>query len=153
MMVVREFEFYEAEGMTLAIPCDMEGGTEGRGLDDAVHMAAEWLKLSAEDALMRGVGLPGGAVGNKPEHGGRIIAVAIDADLSRVPAVNAAEAAARLGVSSARVAQLCRSGLLESWKVGSTRMVSLESIAARLKDRPGAGRPRRADATAPVRTG
>lgn len=49
-----------------------------------------------------------------------------------------------LGVSTARVAQLCRDGSLNSWKIGNTRMVSRDSIEYRLAAKPVAGRPPRA---------
>ena len=132
MIVIREFEIMQDEGYWLALPCDMDGGTQGHSFDDAVAMAAEWLRLVAEDALAREQEIPGGGLGHEPCNGGKVVAVAIDADLTRVPAVTAAEAARRLGVSTARVAQLCKSGALLSWRVGGIRMVALDSIAARL---------------------
>ena len=48
-----------------------------------------------------------------------------------------------LGVSSARVAQMCESGKLTSWKDGTRRMVMRSSIEARLEEQPKAGRPRK----------
>jgi len=62
--------------------------------------------------------------------------------LSDVPSVTAAEAARLLGVSTARVSQMCSAGILASWKVGATRMVALESIEARLAGVVRPGRPR-----------
>ena len=41
MIYIREFEFYESEGFTLAIPCDMEGGTFGKNLEEAAQSAAD----------------------------------------------------------------------------------------------------------------
>ena len=72
MLFVREFEIVADEGGYLAIPFDMEGGTEDE---------------------------------------------------------------------TARVAQMCSSGQLASWKVGSTRMVAKESIEERLAIVPQPGRP------------
>ena len=57
--------------------------------------------------------------------------------------MTAHDAAGLLGVSMARVTQLCKAGRLDSWKVGRTRMVSLESIEARLAEERRAGRPKR----------
>ena len=48
--------------------------------------------------------------------------------------MTAADAARELGVSRARVAQLCQSGKLESWRDGSKRMVSRSSVESRLED-------------------
>ena len=49
--------------------------------------------------------------------------------------MTAADAARELGVSRARVAQLCKAGLLESWMSGTNRMVTRNSVNARLVDR------------------
>lgn len=77
-----------------------------------------------------------------------VVTLAVSVELSDVPAVTASEAAEMLGVSTARVAQPCRDGSLNSWRVGSARTVSRDSIVCRLVARPGAGRPRRASAEA-----
>lgn len=141
MMYIREFEFYPDEGMICAEPFGMDGATCGTSLDDAVGMAADWLRIHVLDALARGEEFPRGTMGNKPRHGGTVIAVAVAASLEDVPAMTAAEAARELGVSTARVAQLCASGQLDSWKVGATRMVSEDSVLARKAGAPGPGRP------------
>ena len=77
-----------------------------------------------------------------------VVTLAVSVGLSDIPAVTAAEAAEMLGVSTARVARLCRDGSLNSWRVGSARTVSRDSIKCRLVAKPGAGRPRRAFAEA-----
>ena len=138
MICIHEFEFYPEEDMVLAVPFDLLGGTEGYDFDDAVSMAAEWLRIHAEHALMQGDVLPNGTLGHSPVHGGTVIAIAVDADLSRIAAVTASEAARALGVTPARVCQLCKAGLLESWKTGGTRMVSVDSVVARLEERGAA---------------
>jgi len=45
-----------------------------------------------------------------------------------------ADAARELGVSRARVARLCASGLLDSWRDGTRRMVTRDSVEARKAD-------------------
>lgn len=77
-----------------------------------------------------------------------VVTLAVSVELSDVPAVTASEAAEMLGVSTARVAQLCRDGSLNSWRIGSARMVSRDSIGCRLIAKLGAGRPHRASAEA-----
>ena len=52
-------------------------------------------------------------------HNGKVIAIAVNASLGNVDAMTAADAARMLGVSTARVAQMCASGKLASWKDGS----------------------------------
>ena len=141
-MYVREFEIVPDEGGYLALPLDMEGGTEGDTPQEAVAMAADWLRLMALDALLHGRELPGGAVGQSAREGGTVVAVAVPVELSDAPAMTAAQAARELGVSSARVAQMCASGQLASWRVGSTRMVARESVEERAASAPAPGRPR-----------
>lgn len=77
-----------------------------------------------------------------------VVTLAMSVGLSDIPAVTAAEAAEMLGVNTARVARLCRDGSLNSWRVGSARTVSRDSIGCRLITKSGAGRPRRASAEA-----
>ena len=144
MIYIREFEFYESDGCMLACPCDMEGGTFGDGLEDAVRSAADWLRETITDSLVRDEAASGGKLGHAPRFGGRVIAVAVDCDLSRVDAVTAADAARMLGVSTARIAQMCESGRLTSWKQGTRRMVMRSSFEARMAEAPKAGRPRKA---------
>jgi excisionase family DNA binding protein len=129
---IREFEFVEEEGMVCAYPCGLEGGTCGTDIYDAVDMAADWLRLWVLDELAAGREPERGTVDNEPRFGGRIIAVATPASLADVPAVSSAEAARILGVSRARVKQLCDAKVLMSWKVGATRMISRQSVEARL---------------------
>ena len=127
----------------LAVPFGMEGGTFGNDFDDAVESAADWLMETARAAMMRGTELKTGGLGNSPTHGGRVVAIAVDCQLDPSQAVTAADAAKMLGVSTARIAQMCGSGMLASWKSGSKRMVSVASIEARLAARPRSGRPKR----------
>ena len=144
MIYIREFEFYESDGCMLACPCYMEGGTFGDSLEDAVQSAADWLRETITDSLVRDEAASGGKLGHAPRFGGRVIAVAVDCDLSRVDAVTAADAARMLGVSTARIAQMCESGRLTSWKQGTRRMVMRSSVEARMAEAPKAGRPRKA---------
>lgn len=141
MLYMRDFELFDDEGMVCAEPFGMEGATCGEDMNDAALMAADWLRIHVLDALGQGKEFPQGSVGNEPRHGGRVITVAVEASLSDVPAMTAAEAARELGVSTARVAQLCASGQLDSWKVGATRMVSEDSVLIRKMGAPRTGRP------------
>ncbi len=149
MIVMQEFEVYpDPEGGYAVEPCGLDGATEGDTYEEAVEMAVDWLRVHALAALERGEEFGGGGLGHAPSHGGTVVTVATNVELSDIPAVTAAEAAEMLGVSTARVAQLCRDGSLNSWRVGSTRMVSRDSIECRLASKPEAGRPRRTPAEA-----
>lgn len=129
---VREFEVFVDEGIFVALPCDMEGGTQGTSFNDAVYMAADWLRDAALASLAKDRALPGGVLGHAPQYGGKVIAVAVLAGRDDIPAMTAADAARVLNVSTARVAQLCKAGKLDSWRVGATRMVSKESVEMRI---------------------
>ena len=144
MVYIWEFEFFEEDGAYCAIPCGDfgYGGTCGGDLVEAVEYAADFLKASVEDMLIKGVDLPPMEFGHEPEHGGRIIAIAVDTSLDAIPSMTASDAARALGVSTARVAQLIKAGMLESWRDGTRRMVSRASVEARLADHPAPGRPR-----------
>ena len=93
MVYCGEFEFVESDGQVAALPCWTEGATEGATLDDAVTMAADWLRMAALDALAVGERLDCGGFGHAPRMGGRIIAVAIEADKRDIPSMSAADAA------------------------------------------------------------
>lgn len=143
MVYVWEFEFVQGDGFVDAIPCGNLGeGTFGDDLDDAVASAADWLMGVVDDHLMGRRDLPPMDFGFNPEHGGRIIAVAVSRELGDIPAMTAADAAREMGVSTARVAQLVKAGLLDSWRDGSRRMVSMASVEARIEEAPRAGRPK-----------
>ena len=140
---VYEFEFFESNGYVDAVPCDDLGeGTFGEDLEDALESAADWLKCVIDTANIQGTELPHPVFGHEPVRGGKVIALALVRELGDIPAMTAAEAAKELGVSTARVAQLCAAGLLVSWKDGSRRMVTRDSVEARKAEKPTAGRPR-----------
>lgn len=146
MIYIQEFELVEEDGMVSATPFGLEGGTCGNDVEEAVAMAVDWFKGHIEHQLVSGMSPKSGRLGNEPRNGGRVVAVSVDCDLSRVDAVTAADAARMLGVSTARVAQMCASGRLVSWKDGSRRMVARSSVDARLSESPKAGRPKLSDA-------
>lgn len=144
MFYMNEFEIYEDEGVYLAVPFGMEGGTFGDDYTDAVASAADWLMETLKAGMVRGSVPEAWSLGNEPARGGKIATIAVEYDLAQADSVTAADAARMLGVSSARIAQMCQSGMLASWKDGARRMVSRESIEARLAEQPKAGRPRKA---------
>ncbi len=145
MIYIREFEFYvDDAGFVVADPCDMQGGTFGTSLEDAAESASEWLSDTVIDNLAHGRKTEGGKLGHKPRHSGQVIALSVNTDLTRADAVTAADAARMLGVSTARVAQMCKTGKLTSWKEGSKRLIMRRSIEARLEEQPKPGRPKAA---------
>ena len=134
MLYVCEFEFVGEGGVVTAAPLGgLEGGTFGDDFEDAVLSAADWLTCMVDGSLMEGIELPPMSLGHEPERGGRVIAIAVSRELSDIPAMTAADAARRLGVSRARIAQLCKSGKLDSWQDGTRRMVSRASVEARIE--------------------
>ena len=148
MIFMCEFEIVRGEHAWMAFPFGLDGGTQGTNFEDTVRSAAVWMRMTALDSLAGGWPFPDCQLGNDPQRGGKVVAIAIEASLSEVPAMTAKEAAGLLGVSQGRIAQLCAAGLLDSWKVGRTRMVSVESVELRLAQERGAGRPKRSKAIA-----
>lgn len=140
---VCDFELLERSERVIAVPVGLDGATEGYNQNDAIRMSADWLRETALDYLMRGEAWPELPLGTSSTMGGRMITIAIETGLDEVPAMTAAEAAKALGISTARVAQLCKADLLQSWKVGRTRMVAVESVETRLTEESKPGRPRK----------
>ena len=136
MVYVWEFEFFSSGGYIDAIPCGeyWGDGTFGESLEDAVDSAVDYLGSIVENSLVNDAELPAWEFGHKPENGGQIIAIAVERNLEDIPSMTAADAARELGVSRARVAQLCKAGLLDSWMSGTNRMVTRNSVNARLVD-------------------
>jgi len=148
MLYMFEFEICQAKESLIAIPFDFLGGTEGKDEKEVAEMAADWLKMELETHLMKGVDIPGATFGNEPKEGGRILLVAIEASLETIDAVQATEAAKRLGVSRGRVTQMVNTNLLDGFRKGRDAFVTVDSINARLKDTPRPGRPRKETAAA-----
>ena len=71
----------------------------------------------------------------------------MEASLDTVPAVTASEAAELLGVSRARVSQMLKSGLLMGSRKGRDSFITRYSVDARLREKPKAGRPKKAAST------
>lgn len=135
MFALQEFELYEDEGLVLAVPFGLDGGTEGATYEEAAEMAADWLRGELEHRMMEGRPAPTTGMGHEPAHGGRVLLVGVDASLDDVPSVSASEAAAALGVSRARVSQMLASGMLEGWRDGRNTRVTATSLDARLSER------------------
>lgn len=144
MLFMAEFEICKGEGAWVALPAGVPGGgTQGDTFEDAVRSAADWLAVQARHHLAKDLPFPECGFIAEPEYGGKMVAIAVETSLADIPSVTAKDAAGLLGVSHARVSQLCRDGSLDSWQVGRTRMVSLESIEQRLAEGRSAGRPRK----------
>lgn len=143
-MVVREFELVEEEDTVRALPFGDFEGAAGATANEALDAAAANLCSWAQEKLESGSELPWADVGHAAQHGGTIVVVAIEPQAPPPRTVSMAEAAQLLGVTTSCVSSLCKRGKLVSWKVGGARLVELESIQARLREKPGPGRPRTA---------
>lgn len=132
-----EFEAFPCEDMYCVFPHGLEGATQGEDLADAIAMAADWLRMEAEEAAMRGKELPEPVFGAPLEHGGERIVVSVVAGRDTVDAVSAKRAAEILGVSKKRVAAMYEQALLDGWRCEESGKlhVSMGSIIARLQDR------------------
>ena len=135
MVYLGEFELYSPDGensMVLQPLGSEEASWLVSDLDEALGDATRWLadkvdrSIASRDALM----LP--ACSGIARHGGRVVTIAIERSAMGVPAITASDAASLLGITRARIGQLCREGTLESWKEGAHRMVSLRSVQERM---------------------
>lgn len=146
MFVLAEFELFEDEGMVVALPYDLEGGTEGYDFRDAATMAADWLRAEAEHWLMSGIEPPELELNHAPRHGGQVTIIGVSVSLEAIDTVTASEAAELLGVSRPRITQMIKSGKLEGYTKGHATFVTRASVEARLAERPRPGRPPRQQA-------
>ncbi len=144
MFYTYEFEVFESDGLLIAAPYDMDGGSQGENWQDLGDMVADWLRGEINYRLMRGIELPAHTFGNTPRAGGVNIVVSVQAGLDTVEHVTAADAARMLGVSPGRVSQMLSSGQLIGWRDGHSSYVTRDSVEARLDSTPRAGRPRAA---------
>ena len=140
---VYEFEVFTDEGFYVAIPYDLEGATQGESFEDVCLMVADWLKLTIEEYEIQGLELPTPTFGNTPRHGGTNMVFGVSAGLETIEKVTATEAALMLGVTQGRVSQMIKAAQLEGWQQGRNTYVTLDSVHARLAERPHAGRPKK----------
>ena len=138
---VSEFEVFQEEGHFIAVPYDMEGATQGEDFEDLCLMVADWLKMHIEDWEIAGKELPAPTFGNEPRHGGTNMVFGISAGIETIEKVTASEAARMLGVTQGRVSQMIKDARLYGWREGRNAYVSMDSVRARLAERPRAGRP------------
>ena len=122
--------------------------TFGDDLDDAVEMAAEVLQSFLSMMLSEDVEPPALVVRHIDDEarGAFSVLVSVDVDPDdAVPVRTTTEAAEMLGVSTGRVRQMIRAGILERRKEGRDNLITLESIERRLDNPRHSGRPRKDD--------
>ena len=142
MQYTYEFELWRGEASWCIAPFNLPGATQGDDVEDACESAADLLRETVRDYLMRGQQPPAARFGNEPAHGGVRVIVSVDASLADVERVTASQAADILGVSRPRITAMLSSGLLDGWKEGRNTYVTRASVEARLAHPQPAGRPR-----------
>lgn len=148
MQYTYEFEMWRGEKEWIIAAFGIPGVTQGADVEDACDSAADLLRETVRDYLMRGERPPVPSFDNEPQHGGIRVIVSVDASLDEVDKVSASEAARMLGVSNGRVTAMIDSGLLDGWKDGRNTWVTRDSVEARLAAPRAAGRPKKAAAMA-----
>ncbi len=138
-----EFEIFKDGDWFVAVPYDLEGGTQGEDFDDLCAMMADWLKLTLEHYDIEDKEPPQPTYGNQPRYGGKNMIVMASAGRETVAKVSASETARLLGVTPSRITQMIGEHRLTGWRDGRNTWVSLDSINARLAERPKAGRPKK----------
>lgn len=144
MQYTYEFEMWRGEKEWCIVPFDIPGATQGADVADACESAADLLRETVQDYILRGEKLPNPSFDNAPVHGGMRVIVSVDASLDGVEKVSASEAAELLGVSRGRITAMVDSGLLDGWKEGRNSWITKESVDARLASPRSAGRPKKA---------
>lgn len=76
MLHVHEFEIFQDEGLFLAFPYDMPGGTQGSTFTEACAMAIDLLQAECEHRAMHGLPFPEPTFGNEPRNGGKTVIIA-----------------------------------------------------------------------------
>ena len=120
----------------------------GDDLEDALEMGAGLLESYISIALMEDLDLPELEMRNirDEETGAFSVLVSVDVEPEDdVPVRTTAQAAEMLGVSTGRVRQMIRAGILERRKEGRDNLITLESIERRLDNPRHSGRPRKED--------
>lgn len=138
MVYVHEFELYTTQDghQHMVVPLGHEQDARPiSDVDEALEVASKWLVEKVDDVLARRRVPEPVAFGGVPSHDGHVFMLGVNRNLTSIPAVTAADAAAILGISRSRVTQLCAAGTLENWKEGAHRMVSLRSLESRISAR------------------
>lgn len=138
-----EFEVVPDDGYLVAVPYELEGGTQGKDFDELCEMVADWLRLDIETHEIEGRPMPRATFGHEPRYGGSNVVFSVTAGRETCDRVSASEAARELGVTPGRVTQMVGAGLLVGWREGRNSYVTRASVEARRAEAPAAGRPRR----------
>lgn len=129
-LYICEFEITPPEDATQmwgVWPFGLPGATEGASFDDAVAMAADWLLLTVEAAHEDGRVLPRQTLGQKPRHGGRVVAVAVEDD-AQPDEVTPYEAAIIMALSEDRIQHYWKEGTLNGRVVEGKTYIDRQSL-------------------------
>lgn len=141
-----EWEIYrDGEGWNVEPAADFNHIVHAKERDEAIKEAADWLQAEILRCLLLGKPVPEATRNCEPSHeGGQIFisTVGIDLGMMRVQSNVAANV---LGTTRGRITQLLDSGELLGYKDGRDTYIMLDSLQARLKNRPKRGRPRLSD--------
>ncbi len=144
MVYVYEAEFthdIEDECWYVRFPDFDNSLTEGFSVNDAAENAADLLTLLIAECLDDGDALPVPTFHEPPTT---LVCVDVTLDvIEGTKLLTVKEAAEYLEVSSSRVSQLLSSGQLEARDFHGKRMVTIESVSARMMNKPAAHRPKK----------
>jgi predicted RNase H-like HicB family nuclease len=120
--------------------------TDGKTLQEAAYNAIEVAELILTEYVEENKPLPTPVFNHARCADAILFAVPVELDDEKIRAMHyvpLAEAAAMLSVGKPRVSNLVKAGRLDSIGAGTARLISLESINARLAASRSAGRPRK----------
>ncbi|MDR1184007.1 MAG: type II toxin-antitoxin system HicB family antitoxin [Coriobacteriales bacterium] len=136
----------EVSGYFVYFPDLPDAFTQAADIRHAALNASEVLELTLADYIEEGIEPPVPTFGHQCDSKNSVVLVSVDVDEEKVRLmhfVDSSEAARLLGLSKGRIAQLAASGQLESVGSGTSRLISLTSIYARLSMPIKPGRPQK----------
>ena len=136
-----EFTHSEEEDCWYVRFADFDAITDGDSIEDAAYMAADLLTLLIAERLDDGKELPKPTFHEPPLT---VVCVEVNDDvIEGTKLMTVKEAAEFLEVSPSRVSQLLSTGQLEAREFHGRRMVTVESVDRRWRDKPAPHRPKK----------
>ena len=131
---------HDREAYTVRFPQLPEALTWGASWEEVAQRAIECVELCVSARLDEGMELP---TYKRQPDASLLVAVSVAAsDLAATRCMSVTQAAECLGVSPSRVCQLLKTGALQAETVAGRRLVTIESVNARLACPPAPHRPK-----------
>lgn len=129
----------------------LDARTFGDDMTEAIYMAQDLMETIVSYHVEEGIEVPQEELADgircEMPDGGCMVVLFTDGMVPEVEDMTVQDAADILGVSASRVYAMCRDGVLESHKLGSSVMVYTDSVRKRQNADVRSGRPKKELAT------